>query len=467
MVVRLLEPTDYGLFAMTQVVISVLAFLNGYSFATSLIQAEHVDERRIGQVFGLLLAFNGTLAALQFISAPLMADYFQEPLVAHMLRIQAVIFLTVPFTALPSGLLAKRLEFKVQGKIGLLAAIIAAVVALAMAWLGFGVWALVYAPIAGYLFRAVALTIAAKSFVPPVFDLRGAGDLVRFGGVLTICQLFWVMQSQSDIFIAGRLLDTHNLGLYAESLFLTLIITGRFLPPINEVAFPAYAELHRRGEPLAPYFLKTARTVLLVTTPIYLGLALTAEPAVLTLFGPKWVEMAPFVSGLALAMPAMALQIVCSPTTNAMGQPKYYLMSNGTGAVIFPVAFLIAISSGPIGLVHAWWVAAPLLLILTLRLTLPVIGLSFARLATQLAPVLIANAAMVAVVLASEYVFKPDSPLLELVLQGFVGAATYAAVLWFFWPHIITETWSMLRTRDASVPAPADQTSRTVDPSAA
>lgn len=467
MVVRLLEPADYGLFAMTQVVITVLAFLNGYSFATSLIQAEHVDRRRIGQVFGLLLAFNGTLAAIQFVSAPAMASYYREPLVADMLRIQAAIFLTVPFTALPTGLLAKRLEFRVQGKISLVAAIISALVALALAWFGFGVWALVYAPIAGYLFRAVALTVAAKSFVPPVFDLRGAGDLVRFGGVLTICQLFWVVQSQSDIFIAGRLLDTHDLGLYAESLFLTLIITGRFLPPINEVAFPAYAELHRRGQPIAPYFLKTARTVLLVTAPIYFGLALTAKPAVLTLFGPKWVEMAPFVSGLAVAMPASALQIVCSPTTNAMGKPKYYLMSNAAGAVMFPLAFLIAIANGPIGLVHAWWVAAPLLLALTLFLTLPAIGLSFARLAGQLAPVIFANLAMVMVVLLSEQVFPAASPLAELIVKGAIGAATYAAILWFIWPHVIIETWSMLRQRDASAPAPADQTSNSADPGAA
>ena len=467
MVVRMLEPTDYGLFAMTQVVLTVLAFLNGYGFATSLIQAEHVDRRTIGQVFGLLLLFNGTLAAVQFLSAPLMAAYYREPLVADMLRVQAVIFLTVPFTALPSGLLAKRLEFKAQGKIGLVAAIISALAALSMAWLGFGVWALVYAPISGFVFRAVALTMAAKSFVPPVFDLRGAGSLVRFGGAMAVCQLFWVVQSQSDIFIAGRMLDTHNLGLYAEALFLTLIVTGRFLPPINDVAFPAYSELHRRGQSLAPYFVKTARTVLLVTAPIYFGLAVVAEPAVLTLFGEKWIAMAPFVTGLAVAMPAMALQIVCSPTTNAMGQPKYYLISNGAGAIIFPLAFLIAITSGPMGLVHAWWIGAPLLLALTLRLTLPAIGLSFGHLASQLAPVLFANGAMVAAVLASRMVFRPESPLLDLILHASIGATVYATILWFLWPHIIKETWAMLRRRDASASVPADQTNRSADPSAA
>ena len=400
MVVRLLAPTDYGLFAMSQVVFTALAFLNGTGFATSLIQTNKVDARRIGQVFGLLLLFNGLLATIQFAGAPIMAAYYKEPLIADMLRIQAVMFLTVPFTSLPAELLAKRLEFRVQGQIGMAAALVAAILALVLAWQGWGVWALVYAPIAGFVIRAIGLTVAARSLVKPIFDFRGAGDIVRFGGAMTVCQLFWIIQSQSDIFIAGRVFDTHDLGLYAEALFLTLIITGRFLPPINDVAFPAYAELHRAGRPLGPYFLKTLRTVLLVTAPLYFGLALTAEPAVLTLFGEKWVGMAPIVAGLALAMPAMALQIVCSPTTNAMGLPGVYVRSNAFGALVFPAAFLAGIALGPMGLVYAWWVAAPALLLVTLALTLPRTGLGWGALAKELAPIMLACGVMSLAVIA-------------------------------------------------------------------
>ncbi|MXP31388.1 oligosaccharide flippase family protein [Erythrobacter jejuensis] len=470
-VVRLLDPSDYGLFAMTQVVFTALAFLNGYSFATSLIQTSHVNRRRVGQVFGLLLLFNGSLAAIQFLGADAMAAYYREPLVADMLRIQAVIFLTVPFTALPSQLLAKRLEFRIQGKISMIAAVISAAVALGLAWYDFGVWALVYAPIAGFVFRAIALTIAAKSLVPPVFDFRGAGDLVRFGGALTICQLFWIIQSQSDIFIAGRSFDTHDLGLYAEALFLTLIVTGRFLPPINEVALPAYAELHKAGKPLDAFFSKTLRTVLLVTAPIYFGLALTAEPAVLTLFGPKWVEMAPLVAGLALAMPAMALQIVCSPVTNAMGLPRVYLMSNGFGAVLFPIGFLFGIAYGPMGLVHAWWAAAPLLLLVTLALTLPVVGLAWRALLVELAPVMLACGLMTLAVVGVSGLLENYPPIVELALEGLAGAAVYLAALWLFWPRLVRETIAMLRKRDPSVDAssaaPAGQTTTPAGPAGA
>ena len=98
LVVRLLDPSDYGLFAMSQVVVTALSFLNGWSFASSLIQSDEVSERDIGQVFALLLVTNGVLAAIQLLLAPLVAQYYGQPEVARLLQVQALIFLAIPFT---------------------------------------------------------------------------------------------------------------------------------------------------------------------------------------------------------------------------------------------------------------------------------------------------------------------------------------------------------------------------------
>ena len=445
LVVRLLDPTDYGLFAMSQVVVTALAFLNGASFATSLVQTDRVDERRIGQVFGLLLMFAVILASAQFLFAPYAASYFGEPVVADMLRLQAIIFLTIPFSALPGEWLARQLNFRKQGQVNMASAIVGASVALVLAWLGWGVWALVYAGIAIFVARAVGLTFAAKLRVRPIFDPRGAWDLVTFGGTLTLCQLFWIIQSQSDVVIAGRLLDTHDLGLYTQALFLALIVTGRFVPPINEVALAAYSELHRAKKPLGPYFLKTARMVMMVSAPVYIGLSLTAENAILVLMGEKWVELIPILAGLTIVMPAFALHLICSPVTNAMGRPKVYLFTSIAGALIFPIAFLLSIKDGPMGLVHAWWVAAPLLCAVTLTVTLPRINVSPLALLDALAPIVLACAAMAIAVLASQRLWVIDSPLLDLAKNAALGALVYAATFWFGYRGIVRETWAMLR----------------------
>lgn len=471
LVVRLLDPSDYGLFAMSQVVVTALSFLNGWSFASSLIQSDEVSERDIGQVFALLLVTNGVLAAIQLLLAPLVAQYYGQPEVARLLQVQALIFLAIPFTALPTALLARRLEFRSQGIANLVSAIAAALTALALAWFGFGVWALIYAPIAGYAVRAVIMSVAARLWVRPVFDLRGARRMITFGGALTLCQLFWIVQSQSDIFIAGRVFSVYDLGLYSEALFLTLIVTGRFIPPLNEVAFPAYAELHKAGRRLGPYFERTMQSVLLVVSPIYIGLSLTAPEAILVVFGPKWTGMAPIVAGLALVMPLMAVQIICSPTCTATGKERIYLATSIAGAVIFATSFFIGVRFGAQGLVHAWWIAAPLLLAFTLALTLPQIELPLRRLLAAAAPPVLACAAMAAVVSTLRLVLPADiGPVLTLGVLGSAGAATYAAVLYLVWPDVIRQSMAMIRRSPgdplpprASAPAPVDRTSTIAD----
>lgn len=451
-VFRILDPSDYGLFAMTQAVLAALNFLNGYSFATSLIQADRVDERRIAQVFGMLILSNLGIALAQVLLAPGAAAYYGQPQVEDMLRIQAVIYLATPFIALPSALLARRIEFRSQGMVNLLCAFVGAATALGLAMAGFGVWALVYAPIAMAAVRAIGLTISARLLVQPVFDFRGAGDILSFGGALTLCQLLWIVQSQSDIFIAGRQFSTHDLGIYAEALFLALVVTGRFLPPINEVAFPAYAELHKAGRPLAPFFVRTLRTVTLVTAPLYIGLALTADAAILTIGGEKWAEMIPIIAGLALVMPIFALQIVCSPATNAIGRPRIYVMSSLAGAMIFPIAFYFGVAAGPMGLVHAWWIAAPALLLITFALTLPAIGVAPGVLIKELLPVAFACSAM-ALALSYARPFLADlSPPLQLVTLVPLGAAVYCLTIWLLWPTMVRETWAMLRQRRDAKP---------------
>ncbi len=445
LIVRLLDPHDYGLFAMAQAVLIALNFLNGYSYATSLIQAKEVDDRRIGQVFGLLIVSNLLLASVQWLAAPQAAAYYGQPQVEDMLRVQSLIYLTTPFIALPSALLARQLEFRSQALVNLLCSALSAVVGLLMAWFGYGVWALVWAPIALFAARGLGLTLANGGLVKPVFDFRGARDVVGFGTALTLCQLFWIIQSQSDIVIAGRRFNPHDLGLYSESLFLTLIFTGRFLPPLNEVAFPAYAELVNAGKPLASAFLKSARLTMLIAAPFYVGLSLTAEPLVTTFFGPKWLEMIPIVSGLAIIMPAMALQIVCSPSTNALGRPGVYLLTSITGAMIMPICYFTFATGGPMGLVQAWHISAPLLLIATLAVTLPAIGAKVSDLFIALLPVAVACAGMALAVYMLDRLVANQVATLRLGILAATGAATYFSILWLFWPDTLRSALAMLR----------------------
>jgi O-antigen/teichoic acid export membrane protein len=140
-VIRILDPGDYGLFAMTSVVLVFLNFLNGYGFVSALIQSESAEPIRIRQAFGMLLLLNIALAAIQlFVAAPLAAAYYQEPVVAEMLRWQALIYLSTPFLILPEALMTRELQFKKPALINLATAFVGALVSLVLALNDYGVW---------------------------------------------------------------------------------------------------------------------------------------------------------------------------------------------------------------------------------------------------------------------------------------------------------------------------------------
>ena len=117
LVIRLLTPGDYGLVAMTGVVLLLLNMLNGHGLANALIQHGDVSVREQRQVFGMLLLLNIILGALQFLLAPLAAAYYREPFVADLLQVQALLYLATPFSSFAYALLARRMDFHRQAQV--------------------------------------------------------------------------------------------------------------------------------------------------------------------------------------------------------------------------------------------------------------------------------------------------------------------------------------------------------------
>jgi O-antigen/teichoic acid export membrane protein len=450
LVVRLLEPSNYGLFAMTQVVSAIFAVFNGSGFASALVQSDSADDNQIAQVFGMMILLNGTLAVVQWLIAPLAAAHFNQPVVGDMLRVLALSYLAMPLIQVPSAVLSRGLDFKKQAIANFTAAVASAITALTCAYSGYGVWTLVITPLVMFYVRGIGLMIASGLWIRPSFNFRGARSTMAFGGALLVSQILWVIQSQADIAIAGSMFDPYHLGLYSEALFLTQIFTAKFIPPLNEVAFPSYVELKNTGTVVASAFVSTVRLTMFVAAPLYLGMAVTAGPFIETVFGPKWLEMIPFVRLLALAMPFFALQIIFSPATNAMGKPRIYVMSSAAGAIIMPSAFLIGIQYGALGLGYAWLIGAPLLLLVTMIVSLPTIGARGRDVLMAVLPSALAAGAMAGVVLLITPIVGALPAPLRLAILVAVGAAVYLGLSWRFQRHTINDLLSVWQNKKRS-----------------
>jgi O-antigen/teichoic acid export membrane protein len=450
LVIRLLDPADYGLVAMTGVVLTFLDLFNGWGFASSLVRDDRTDRHRIGQAFAMLILMNGGLAAAQLIAAPYAADYFHQPMVADLLRIQAIFYLANPFTALGHALLVRRLEFKRQARINLVAAVLSAATALACALAGLGVWTLVAAPAALWYARAAGYIVAAKLWqIRPHFAFQGAGTMLRYGAAMIAVQACWFVQSQADIFIGGHVLDAHRLGIYTTALFLTQILAAKFVPPLNEVAFAAYSRIQARPDMIQAAFLKSVRLIMLVALPFYFGLAATAGPLVATVLGPKWTAAAEIVPILAMAMPMMTLQILFAPTSNALGRPGMAVRTGLVGALLLPLGFLVGIEWGLEGLAWAWLGGMAALLAATIEMSLPVIGIGRRALFLAVAPGLAASAIMAGLVEALDALLPEIGTGARLAVLVAAGIAAYTGLLFAFARPIVDEVLGLIRPRRA------------------
>ena len=447
LVIRILSPADYGLYAMTSVVLVLLSLMNGYGLANALIQKREATPQLLRQLFGMLIVLNVSLAAIQVAAAPLAAAYYGQPDVTNLLRAQALIYLTNPFLALSYAVLSRKMDFRRQAQVNLISGLLSAAAALGGALGGLGVWTLVLAPLVGFGSRALGMTIAAGTFIRPSFSFKGAWALAHYGGIVAVGQLFWFIQTQADIVIAGRAFNPHLLGIYTTSLFLTQMFVTKFVPPINEVAFSAYAKVQDDARAMAQGFLKAVRVLMLIGMPFCLGVAASAQPLVEVALGPKWIETAPVVALLGFAMPLMTLQVLFGPATNAAGRPGIYTRTSMLGAVLLPISFLVGVQWGVTGIAAAWLTGYLPLVAISTRWVLPVLKISLREFLTALAPPVLAGIAMFAGVKLLDSVLPAMPAIARLAALIAAGGAIYGLWLLGFARDRIAELVNLTRRK--------------------
>jgi O-antigen/teichoic acid export membrane protein len=165
-------------------------------------------------------------------------------------------------------------------------------------------------------------------------------------------------------------------------------------------------------------------------------MALVAEPFVEIVMGSKWTDATPILQILALAMPALTLQVLFGPAFNAIGKPYLTLRGAMFGALLMPMTYLFAVQFGVLALAASWLAAMPLLLLFTVMQARTHMELSVRKLLAAVMPGLATAVAMGVVVWSinygvTHYMWPTISPLTQLMLLAVTGAAAYVSLLRF------------------------------------
>jgi hypothetical protein len=289
---RLLGPEDFGVMAAAFVVLALANVLFDGAFGVNLIRKAALTEEDVRTTLTIAVLVGTALAALVALASPAAESFFKFKLLAPTLAISS---LTIPLKAVfsvASAQLQRTGRFRVLAMASIFAQFVGYIlVAVPMALMGFGVWALIAALVVAGLTEATTVGVMARLPLKPAFHREALKD-IRGSGLFGLSYAFnWVANTGANAVI-GRMLGAAPLGLYSRGWKLLDLVVAATATPLQRVLMPAFANIQAHPERLRRAFI----SALEVSLPIYalasVLLALQAPAIVSVTLGAKWSDTA-------------------------------------------------------------------------------------------------------------------------------------------------------------------------------
>src|SRR4029079_807392 len=188
-VIRILQPSDYGLMAMAAVLLTFVYLFASLGLGRALVQSSEVEIPMLRRVFGLAIVVNGVMFMIACAGAPAIAAFFSEPRLLTIVPVMAAGLLISTPNIIPNSMLDRDLEFKGRSIVDTTGTIVHSLATVALALAGFGVWSLIYGGLIGHVWRAVGSQMLSPFLRLPSFAFRGMGHIVAFGGYVSLVRL--------------------------------------------------------------------------------------------------------------------------------------------------------------------------------------------------------------------------------------------------------------------------------------
>ena len=424
-VVRLLAPADYGVVAVSAVIISIFSTAAELGLGAALVQAPKLDREALARVAGLAMLLNIGLGAVVALGAPLAGLFFNEAVLPRVIQVSSLHFVLAAVSIVPQALAYRDMNFKWSATIELVSALVTSVTTLLLALHGAGVWSLVIGSLAGAAVRS-AMFMRGQN-VWPVFRLGGVRRHVTYGGALAMSRLAWQVINQSDVLIAGRFLTPSAVGLYSVSLHLATLPMQRVMGIVNQVVFPAVARLQDDRPRLRERLLSGLRLLGFVSVPVMWGISSIAPELVELALGPTWQEAAYPLRVVSLLIPLRMVSGIVSTTVIGVGALD--LWNTAINLVVLPICFLIGVRWGVNGLATAWAVALLTVLSMTIPRNCAKLEVPVRDVARTLRDPILAGAAMYLMVTAGRTFLNGTANGYKLPVLILIGAAVYLPCL--------------------------------------
>lgn len=292
---RLLSPDDYGLLGLITIVTAVCTTLVNGGFTTALIRKKDITEDDYNTAFIVNLALSLLLYAIVYASSPFIADFFKREELVSLTRVASLGLIAGALSLVPQTRLTKRIDFKAQTKITLIASVSSGVLGIAMALLGFGVWSLVAQTLSNQVLRTILLW-AIDRWIPKFqFSKASFQELFGFGWKIMLSRLLDTVWKELYQVVVGKFYSPATLGQYTRGKQFAQLFSSNLTNVVQRVTYPVLSNIQDDRERMVSAYRRIIKTTMFITAVGMFFLGAISEPLLYCLIGPKWHEAATYL----------------------------------------------------------------------------------------------------------------------------------------------------------------------------
>ncbi|MCM1093917.1 MAG: lipopolysaccharide biosynthesis protein [Lachnospiraceae bacterium] len=423
---RILTPEDYGLVGMLTIFIAISQSLIDSGFSQALIRKQDRSEVDNSTVFYFNIAVGVILYLILFFSAPLIAKFYNEPILIPLTRVISLSILINSFVVVQRALLTVNIDFKTQAKASFSAAIASGIVGITMAYTGWGVWAIVWYQITNLAVNVGLLWIFSKWRPQLVYSWKSFKELFFFGSKLAASGIIDTLYNNIFLIVIGKIFNASDLGYYTRAQQFAAFPSSNLTGIIQRVTFPVLCTIQDDDERLQSVYRRFLRLSAFLIFPLMIGLAAVAKPLVLLLLKEQWEFAATLLSIICLSMMWYPIHSINLNLLQVKGRSDLFLKLE---IVKKCVGIAILCCTIPLGLVAMCWgtvLSSLISLIINTHYTGKLIQVGFLKQMKDLSPSLFYSFSMGAIVLGAIQFIKGDA--LQLTIGIILGIVYFIAI---------------------------------------
>ncbi len=347
---RFLSPEDYGLVAMMAVFLAIATSLMDSGFKQALIRLPEANQTDFNTAFLANIALGLLGYVLLFLAAPFIAGFYDEPRLIILIRVAGISIIISSFQVVQSAVLSRNLNFKVQLQASLPAGTISGVVAVTLAFMGWGVWALILQMILASFITTVLLW-HLQGWRPSLsFSKASLGSMYNFGYKLFLSGLLDTIFNNIYVVVIAKIFSGAIAGYYYFAVNIKNMVIGQLVVAISTVTYPALASIQHDDIRLKAGYRQIVQVTTFILFPSMAMLAALADPLFRVLLPDKWLPAVVYlqlmcISGLLYPLHAINLNIL-----KVKGRSDLFLYLEVYKRIVTLIILAVSVRYGVIGI---------------------------------------------------------------------------------------------------------------------